>query len=477
MVYVAMLCMFCITLISCRPMVPNVIGLPEQEAKRRITEARLHMGSRTEIPAPPAQEGRVLTQRPPAETRVRTDSTVDVSVGVESVIVPSIEGLLVEQALASLQQTRLHMGKKTETPARPEQKGRVLTQHPQAKTRVRPDSSVDISVGAESVIVPPLEGLSVAQASTSLQQARLRLGRQIEEPAPDDRIGIVLSQRPPSGTLVHPRSGVNVSVGVESVIVPSIEGRSIDEASKSLQNTRLHLGEQTGEPAPPDRMGLVLSQRPSAGTRVRPDSRVAVSVGIESALVPRLKGLSLERVANLLQQASLLVGDIKEVRPGPNAGTIVGQRPSPGEWVRPGSTIDVDVVPASVVVPRLKGLMLAQASGLLQQADLLVGDVEEGRLSPNPGTIVEQRPSPGEWVRPGSIIDVTVIPDSLVMPQVEGISVGRATNILQQNGLLVGRIRNVTTQNAAPGTVLEQEPASGERVRPGTEVDLKVAKR
>jgi resuscitation-promoting factor RpfB len=65
-------------------------------------------------------------------------------------------------------------------------------------------------------------------------------------------------------------------------------------------------------------------------------------------------------------------------------------------------------------------------------------------------------------------------PDTVTVPDVEGLKLARARSTLRGVGLSVTRTRKVSDEK--PGTVISQRPVAGLEVRPGRTVSLVVAK-
>jgi eukaryotic-like serine/threonine-protein kinase len=129
--------------------VPNVTGLPFDDASKRLAEvgfkaergeARFHGASPKET---------VLEQDPRAGTRDVDGATVTlvVSAGQQMVAVPAIVGLAQGDAQSMLEGAGFELGQVTEKPnAAP--KGRVIESHPAPGTKVGIPSAVAITVSS-----------------------------------------------------------------------------------------------------------------------------------------------------------------------------------------------------------------------------------------------------------------------------------------------------------------------------------------
>jgi len=90
------------------------------------------------------------------------------------------------------------------------------------------------------------------------------------------------------------------------------------------------------------------------------------------------------------------------------------------------------------------------------------------------GHILEQSPSSGGLMKRGAAVEVVVSlgPERLTVPGVEGKALQAAQVVLTSAGLGIGRIVNIYSHGALPGTVVEQAPATESQVGRGTTVAL-----
>lgn len=138
------------------------------------------------------------------------------------------------------------------------------------------------------------------------------------------------------------------------------------------------------------------------------------------------------------------------------------------------------IFPQEVLVPDITGLELEAARSRLAERGL--------RLHPNvrdvysrevpAGLVLRQEPVANHRVRMGREIQVTVSrgPEYVVVPELIGLSkVEAQLNITQQN-LTVGDVTEEFQPDAAPNTVLDQDPPAGTRLEEGSAVDIIVAR-
>ena len=128
-----------------------------------------------------------------------------------------------------------------------------------------------------------------------------------------------------------------------------------------------------------------------------------------------------------------------------------------------------------VAVPDLQGLTVAQATTLLKNTGLLLGDQLPQASTERPkDTIISQSPGRDIMVSKGSTVDIVIStgPGQVAVPQLADLlSPDDARVALGRVGLTLG---TVTQENAdaAAGTVLRSDPEAGTMVDPGTSVSI-----
>ena len=128
-------------------------------------------------------------------------------------------------------------------------------------------------------------------------------------------------------------------------------------------------------------------------------------------------------------------------------------------------------------VPNLVGLPEAEVDSVLADHGLRLrrqynSDRFDEEIST--GHVLEQSPDPGGLLKRGAAVEVAVSlgPERLTVPGVEGQALQAAQVTLTSAGLGIGRIVNVYSHGVHPGTVVEQSPASDAQVGRGTTVAL-----
>jgi serine/threonine-protein kinase len=196
------------------------------------------------------------------------------------------------------------------------------------------------------------------------------------------------------------------------VTVPDLTSRTAQQADRALDRAGLQMlrGDTMSNPRVP--RGRVLMQVPLPGEEVARGSqvRIVLSTGPELRPVPSIRGLGRADAIGLLQRYGYRVA-IRRVRDRRDEGTILGLSPDAGKRAAVGSvvTILISAGPPFIRVPPLVGLQVPDARLRLQAGGLEMGRVGYDPASPEPaGTIVAQSPAPGDSLRMGAGVRVTL---------------------------------------------------------------------
>ena len=191
-----------------KAVVPNVIGLREQQAQIRIQDSGLEALSRSAQSDRPT--GVVFAEKPGAGTQLGKGQTVTIFVSSGRLAVPDVTAL----PLADAQQKLEARGFKAEVKrvASTKPKGIVLDQDPAAGVTAVRGTTVTLSVssGAKPVVVPRVVG----QTQGAAVQALTALGlKPVLQNVPSDQpAGTVVGQKPPAGKEVDKGAEVTVNV-------------------------------------------------------------------------------------------------------------------------------------------------------------------------------------------------------------------------------------------------------------------------
>lgn len=200
---------------------------------------------------------------------------------------------------------------------------------------------------SESVAVPRVIELDVAQAQERLVAAGLRVHRGGEMPHPRLAQGTVIWQDPPPYSEIGSGSQVQliISSGPPELAIPDVEGLDAALALKVLTAAGLNMhGVDSVSNAAPK--GTALATRPVAGVARTPTEPITlvVSSGPSNTAIPDVSNLTVPEARDRLMSAGLGVGRITlERSEGLPAGRIIRQRPAPGGLSAKDSRVDLVV--------------------------------------------------------------------------------------------------------------------------------------
>jgi serine/threonine-protein kinase len=204
-----------------------------------------------------------------------------------------------------------------------------------------------------------------------------------------------------------------VSAAAGDAPVPTVIGLRLADAEQRLEASgfAVQRGESRFNNAP---RGTVIEQRPVSGETARRGSRVALTVssGPRLVAVPAVIGLSREQALTLLAEAGFEAGAVTERPSNEPRGAIIDSRPRPGAQAPTPSRVSLvmSAGPTTVMVPDLVGRALSDATQLLRQVGLAVGEVRvQGGGAPDQSALVQsQTPVAGNQVNAGTRVEITV---------------------------------------------------------------------
>jgi len=264
----------------------------------------------------------------------------------EPVAVPNVVGLKEAAAVNLIQNAGFEP--KVEHAANPDvEKGRVMSQNPDAGTRIQKGDRVTllVSTGAPKTSVPNVVGMDYADAVQALNDANLNAKRhQVFSPKP---AGQVVAQNPKAGEQVVEGTEVvlNVSKGAKTVAVPNVVGMSEANARATLEQAGFQV-QSVSAPSDSTPQGNLSAQSPSAGTDAPKGSTVTITVssGPSTTTVPDEVGQEKQVAMDDLKANGFKVKVVNTAVSDPGQENIVqDQDPSGGSQAPPGSTVTIFV--------------------------------------------------------------------------------------------------------------------------------------
>lgn len=198
----------------------------------------------------------------------------------------------------------------------------------------------------------------------------------------------------------------------------------------------------------------------------------------EKLSAPNLEGMTVSAARERWRAKGLVIiedgeRNVAEADPG----TIVQQRPSAGAELSSNKEIRVVVAKASadVALPDVVGKSYGDARTALVAAGFEVPEPTKEVSEDEAGTVLKMVPSAGTEAKSGSVVRLTVAePAAIEVPKLRGLYLSGAKKKLEDVGLTAGRIRRVEDPERGENYVLRQSPSPGDKVPPGTEVELTV---
>ena len=239
--------------------VPKVVGLTEDEARRRLEEEGFGVAVERRASGE-KDEGMVLEQSVPADEEVRKGSRIALAVGSgpQTVKAPDLVGLTLEEARTKIDEADLKLGGHKGVPSEEVAEGEVAAQVPAAGKKTEAGTEVSLTVssgpagedGPDRVDVPDVSGLGADAATALIQEAGCEVAGTRTEPSPEPE-GTVVGTDPPIGTAV--------ALGTPVTLIVS-GGQGAPPAGAPS-------GEPDAQPAPPSSA----SATASAGASASPD--------------------------------------------------------------------------------------------------------------------------------------------------------------------------------------------------------------
>jgi eukaryotic-like serine/threonine-protein kinase len=251
---------------------------------------------------------------------------------------------------------------------------------------------------------------------------------------------------------------------VQQISVPDLVGKTLEEAEKEVgDDFKIEVRDEVEDEKPVD---TILSQQPQDG-KAEKGSTISVNVvGTQVAKVPGVVGEGRAEAEQALKNAGFEVAVQERESSFDDEGLVIGQIPKGGTSVEVNSqvTITVGTGPSTVKVPDLYGNTPDQAARILEEIDLQLGEQTDAPSDEvAEGQIIDQQPTAGAAVEPGSDVSVTVSsgPELRTVPNVVGQSAEQAQTELW-NAYFASTV--VTVPSDEPeGTVVSTDPPAGTR--------------
>lgn len=193
---------------------PDITNMTEEEAKEALEKIKVKYNKVNEIYSPTVELGKVISQEPGANKKVKEKSSVDVviSKGTETTVVPKVVGMQYNEAVNLLQESKLEV-EKIEESSKTVESGIVISQEIAANTTANAGDKIKIhvSTGIPKTKVPSVLGKSEADARSALSNAKLKVSVEYSQDSSKDN-GVVVSQNINENQEVEEETTVTITV-------------------------------------------------------------------------------------------------------------------------------------------------------------------------------------------------------------------------------------------------------------------------
>lgn len=213
---------------------------------------------------------------------------------------------------------------------------------------------------------------------------------------------------------------LNYLVKGEEITVPNLYGKTKSEAILILAENELMLNTNIEEiPNVDTAAGIIIGQRPGAGTKVKKGRKISLSIssGPEKVYIPDITKQREETIYSDLRSAGLNLGVRAAVyHPSIPEGVVIAQDPLPGARIIQGKKVNllVSLGPRmnAYVMPNLTGMDLQTARNRIGQEKFVL-DTDHVLFKKTGDSskwfhVIEQRPRAGAKVMEGELITLTI---------------------------------------------------------------------
>jgi serine/threonine-protein kinase len=199
------------------------------------------------------------------------------------------------------------------------------------------------------------------------------------------------------------------------VTIPTVEGKSLDEAKDLLKGNKLKYEVIGEEYSLKYAKGFVIKQTPEAENTIKSGNviELMISKGKEMVKVPEVTNINYLEAEKKIVDLGLLPKRESENSDTASIGTVIRQEPNVGEDIAKGDELKIYVSIGKKVkyirVPNIRGKKLDEAKSILTGKGITVGHVSEVYHDVVPkGYVVNMTTEPGREVKEGYEIDLAV---------------------------------------------------------------------
>ena len=206
-----------------------------------------------------------------------------------------------------------------------------------------------------------------------------------------------------------------LSGGVSSgnIEVPDLVGKTLEEATKTIEQAGFELGTVEYENSDAVETGKVISQTPRVGTHQEKGTKVTlvVSQGVEQVEVPDLSDMTATEARSALQSAGLKYeAGTAEHSDKVDENHVLRQNPAAGQKVAKGTTVTyyLSAGAEKITVPNVVGQLENEARTALQNAGFTAMVDYQSSSTVAEGCVISQTPAANEKAKSKSSVSLVV---------------------------------------------------------------------
>lgn len=198
---------------------PQLVGLPLEEAISQIRSNSLNVGPPRKVKNPQYREGTVVKQSPEAFTQVKIgrDVILEVAASVEKTQLPDLRGSDIKDVAFKLTAESLPVGMQAHTYHNSVAANHIIATNPEGGSEVPRGTQVDIlvSLGPRPVayVMPDLIGKTKEQVQAQFEQTPFSIGFEQEKTDDPSRRNKVVAQEPAPGKRLDSQATINLKIG------------------------------------------------------------------------------------------------------------------------------------------------------------------------------------------------------------------------------------------------------------------------
>ena len=196
-------------------------------------------------------------------------------------------------------------------------------------------------------------------------------------------------------------------------------------------------------------------------------------------VIPDVTGLDKKEAIKYLKEAGLKVKVINSKTEKVPLDTVYNQDPRSGKEVKVNRVVRIWVNNGEdVKVPNIIGLELLEARSRLKGLNIQIETIDYYPSNQKYNTILGVYPKPGTKLEINQKISILVssqqMIDPSVMPNITGLDVNDARELLKQIGLEIGSVSQTSDPTLPVNTIISTNPAAGTKIQRGQKVSVVV---